>query len=69
MGRSLFNERVHLFMLTTMRSEFYCPRRRYTVTVSHCTTEFVDADAMKDRKSSCYQCPHGVRVRRHAAGM
>jgi len=40
-----------------------CPPKRLRVLFDTCESLFVDANAMKDRRSKCYACKHGKRYR------
>ena len=41
-----------------------CPPKKATVTVEVCMDQFVEANALGNRKSACYECRHGDKTRR-----
>jgi len=45
--------------------EFYCLARRRRLTLGKCLDDYLDANALTQRKKVCYRCPQG-RANREA---
>lgn len=42
-----------------LRDVFYCAARRRRMTLEQCLDDFVEVNAMTQRRRVCYRCPQG----------
>lgn len=48
---------------------FYCRQRRKYVGLEKCLNDFVDANAFENKRSACYRCPQGRKIREEFSEM
>lgn len=48
-------------------NEFYCRARRRMVSINKCSIDYMEINAKVERKSFCYRCPQGRRIRMEIA--
>jgi len=53
---------------TALRDVFYCSARRRKMTLETCLDDFVEVNAMTQRRRVCYRCPQGRTNREIFAG-
>ena len=44
--------------------EFYCKNRRRRLAAGKCLDDYLDANALEHRRSACFRCYQGKRVRK-----
>lgn len=54
--------------LPNLEDQFYCRSRRTAVSVEKCLDDFVWANGLEQRRSACFRCPDGRKVRAAFAG-
>lgn len=47
--------------------KIFCKAQQTELTIEQCTTRYVDANAFKNKESSCYNCKQGKAIREEYA--
>ncbi len=66
--RSTQTDPVKVFRSRTENSCFYCRARRREVDRDSCINDFVTANAFENKRSACFRCHQGRKVREEFAG-
>ena len=48
----------------TPDEEFYCRPRRRRLTIEKCLDDYMNANALSNKRSACWRCPQGCQNRK-----